>query len=160
MSKTRKFVEIYSSISAACFAWACKFVFYRQWFHCISILKCATKKFSVLSIILIDAHNFTHSRFPSRALNVLLKDYLIGQLETFWNSTQKVCAKNKTKTNSKKTKKSNSKQPEKETQCKKWSFWNTKSPYWIALVWKQKGSIFRIRSNWTIKEWWIHGKIY
>lgn len=52
----------------------------------------------------IDARNFTHSEFPSLAPNELLKDDLIAQLQSFWNS-KKVCAKNKTKTNSKKTKK-------------------------------------------------------
>lgn len=88
-TKPKPIIQIYLSISAACFAWACKFVFYKQWFHCISLLKYATKKFSVLSIIFIDAHIFTHSGFPSLALNVLLKDYLIAQLQAFWNSTQK-----------------------------------------------------------------------
>lgn len=68
-------------------------------------LEMCIKKILLLSIIFIDAHNFTHSDFPSLALNVLLKGYLIAQLQSFWNSTQKVCVKNKTKTNSKKTKK-------------------------------------------------------
>lgn len=68
-------------------------------------LEMCNKKILLLSIIFIDAHNFTNSEFPSLALNVLLKDYLIAQLQPFWNSTQKVCVKNKTKTNSKKTKK-------------------------------------------------------
>lgn len=156
--------EIYLSISTACFAWACRFVLYRQWFHCISILKHATGKFSVLSIIFIDAHNFTHSGFPSLALNVLLKDYLTAQLRSFWNPTQEVCANNKT--NSKKAQKAPQSSPKRRSNARNHHFGIQKSPYWCVEWTHEKGSdvcqgsIFRLCSYWTIKEWWIRGRIY
>lgn len=59
----------------------------------------------MFSIIFIDAHNFTHSGFPSLALNVLLKDYLIAQLRSFWNPTQEVVQITKPKLTARKPKK-------------------------------------------------------
>lgn len=66
--------------------------------------KHATTKFTVLSIIFIDAHNFTHSEFPSLALNELLKDYLIAQLQSFWNSLKKSVPRTKPKLTARKQK--------------------------------------------------------
>lgn len=58
----------------------------------------------VLSIIFIDGHNFKHSEFPSLALNELLKDYLIAQLQSFWNSLKKFVPRTKPKLTAKKQK--------------------------------------------------------
>lgn len=96
-----KVTEIYLSISAACFAKVCVL----QAMISLHIHpKHATTKFTVLSIIFIDAHNFTHSEFPSLALNELLKDYLIAQLQSFWNSLKKSVPRTKPKLTARKQK--------------------------------------------------------
>lgn len=58
----------------------------------------------VLSIIFIDAHNFTHPEFPSLAPNELLNDYLIAQLQSFWNSLKKFVPRTKPKLTARKQK--------------------------------------------------------
>lgn len=126
---------------------------YRQWFHCTSILKHTTRKFTVLSIIFIDAHNFTHSGFPSLALNVLLKDYLIAQLQSFWNSLKKFVPRTKPKPTARKQKRQ-LKAAWKWVSMQEWFILE----YKISILSSTHVTTEGMCQGSSLKEWWIHSR--